>query len=119
MDQNYTIRGRIKIKRGTGSYYTMPYINMSKNAQAVNMLQTVRINYECYTKKEVESNILARKVQARVSHPLDTGFKNMVRDKLLAIFSVKLEHIANANNIFSPNVTGLRSESVRTKPTWV
>ena len=53
----------------------MPYIDMIKNLQAVSMLQTTRINYEGYMKKEIESAILARKVQARVGHPSDAELK--------------------------------------------
>ena len=56
---------------------------MIKNVQVVIMFHTTRMNYESYTKKEVEAAILARKVQARFGHTSDTGFKNMVRDKLL------------------------------------
>ena len=41
----------IKFKRGTGAYYVIPYIDMSKNVQTVSMLQTARMNYEGYTKK--------------------------------------------------------------------
>ena len=59
------------------------------------------------------------KVQARVVHPYDNEFKNMVRDKLLANFPVKIDHITNANNRFGPNVAGLRGESVRANPTRV
>ena len=50
---------------------------------------------------------MARTIQARVYHPLDSGFKNMVCEKLLENCPVKLEHITNANNIFGPNFAGL------------
>ena len=49
----------INFKRVTGVYFVMPYIYISKNAQAVNMLHTFRMNYEGYTKEEVEAVILA------------------------------------------------------------
>ena len=62
---------------------------------------------------------MARKVQARVVHPPDAEFKNMVRNKLLENYLIKLEHITNANNIFVSNVAGLRGNNVRTKPTRV
>ena len=62
---------------------------------------------------------MARKVQARFGHSLDAEFKYMARDKILENFPVKLKHITNANNIFGPNVVGLRGKSVRTKPTRV
>ena len=83
------------------------------------MLQNFRINYEGYTKKEIEADILARKVQDRVGHPSDDDFKDMVREKLFGNFPVKLEHITNANNIFVANVSGTRRTFVRTKLTWV
>ena len=97
----------------------MPYIDLSKNVQAVNIFHTVRMNYESCTRKEVEADILARKVQARVCYPLHAEFKNMVHDKLLVNFPVKLEHITNANNIYGPSVVGLRGNSARTNPTRV
>ena len=92
---------------------------MNKNVQEVGMLQTVSMNYKIYIKKEVEADILARKVQARVVHPSDAEFKNMVRDKLLENCPLKIEHITNKNITFGPNVTGLRGKSVRTKTTRV
>ena len=61
-----------------GAYCLSPYIDKSKNVQAINMLQTVKINYEVYMKKEVEAAILARKLQTRVGHPSDAEFKNIV-----------------------------------------
>ena len=76
-------RENTKFKRGTGAYYGMPYIYTSKNVNAVSMFQTVMINYEGYTKKEVETTILELKVQAGFSHTSDAEFKNMVRNKLL------------------------------------
>ena len=97
----------------------MSYIYTSKNSEAVNMLHTVRMKYEGYTKKGVEAYILVRKLQARFGHPSDAEFKNMARDKLLKNCPVKLEQITNANNIFGPNFSGLRGKSVRTKPTRV
>ena len=44
---------KIKFKRGTRAYYVMPYIDMSKNVEAVSMMQTARINYEGYTKEKL------------------------------------------------------------------
>ena len=92
---------------------------MHNNAQTVNILQTVWMNYEEYTKKEVEADILEHKVQARVGHPSCAEFKNMLRDKLLENFPVILEHSTNKNNMFGPNVAGLRGKYVRTNLTHV
>ena len=83
------------------------------------MFNTVSINYEGYTKKEVEATILAPKVQARVDHLSYSEFKHIMRDKLLENYPVKLEHMTNKNNIFGPNVSGLRRNSVRTNPVRV
>ena len=43
----------IKLKRGTGEYYGIHYIDMSKNVEAVSMLQTARMNDEGYTNKKL------------------------------------------------------------------
>ena len=83
------------------------------------MLQTIRIYYEDYRNKLFEAAILARKIQARVGHPLGADIKNMVRDNLLENCPFKIDHITTVKNISGPNVAGLRKEYVRTYPTLV
>ena len=60
---------------------------------------------------------MARKIQTGVGYPSDDEFKNMVHDKLLKNYPVKLEHITNENSIFGPNIAGLRLKYVRTNTT--
>ena len=50
---------------------------------------------------------------------MDTDSRNMVCDKLFSNFHVEIVHTINANNIFGPNVAGLRGLYVRTKSTQV
>lgn len=69
-------------KRDKGLCEGMPYISIKENQEALAMLQpsiqTVRKNYEGYTKKEIEKAILARKVQSRVGHPTDQTLKDTI-----------------------------------------
>ena len=61
----------IVFKKDTGLCEGMSYINMREHQEGVAMLETVRNNFEGYTKKQVENAILARKMKAMVAHPQD------------------------------------------------
>ena len=61
------------------------------------MLETVRKNFEGYTKKQVENAILARKIQAMVAHTPDQKFKDMVSHKILSNCRVRVDDINNAH----------------------
>ena len=53
----------IVFKRDTGLCNCIPYIDMCKNHTGLVLLQTVRKNFEGFTKKQVEKALLARNVQ--------------------------------------------------------
>ena len=59
------------------------------------MVQTIRQNYEGYTKKEVEQAKLARKVQGRIGHPTDRNFENMVSHNILKNCPVTKPDVTN------------------------
>ena len=69
-----------------------------------------------FTKKQVEKAIAARDMQARLAHPTDEKFKQMVRSKSLDTCSVVADDITNARAIFGPNLPGLRGKTVRQRP---
>ena len=56
----------------------MPYIYLHDNDDGIIMTETVRKNFEGYTKKQVEKSILACIAQAMVAHPPYEKFKRMV-----------------------------------------
>jgi hypothetical protein len=57
-----------------------PYVDLEEvdGNTATMMVQTVRKNFEGYTREEVERGILARKMQAREGHPSESAFKGEV-----------------------------------------
>ena len=80
------------------------------------MLETVRENFEGYTKKQVEKAILARKAQAMVGHPPDEKFKQMVSHGNLSNCNVTVKDVTNARALFDPNRSRLKGGTVRQKP---
>ena len=52
---------------------------------AVSLLNTVRENYEGFTRREVENTILARKSHGRVGKPSDADFVKIVSEKTVKI----------------------------------
>ena len=80
------------------------------------MLQTVRQNYEGYTKREVEEAKQARKTQAMMAHPTDVVFTEMVRNKVIKNSPVKPIHATNAIRIYSPELAGGRGRTTWGNP---
>ena len=54
-----------------------PFIDLgkSKSKAAAILVQTVRQNFEGFTREEVERAILARKMQSRSGHPSEAAFR--------------------------------------------
>ena len=62
---------KIVFEQDSGLCNRMPYIDMREVTEGFAMVQTVRQNFEGYTKKQVEKAIAARKLQAMMAHPSD------------------------------------------------
>ena len=88
------------LKRYNRLYNRIPYINTQESKAAVEIIQTVRNNFEGWTKKQVEKTILAHKVKEMVEHTTDESFKHMVSSKLLNNHPLKLEDVTNTHTIF-------------------
>ena len=106
----------ITFKQDTGMCDGMPYIDLRDSKEDVNFIQTVRDNYEGFTKWDVLDAKLARRAQAMIGHPTDSTFKAMVSHKLLRNCTVKPLHVANADIMFGTDLSGVRGRTVRTKP---
>ena len=104
---------KIVFKRDTCLCARMPYIDLRESQDGIIMLETVRKNFEGYTKKQVERAILARKTQAMVPHPPDEKFKQMVNHESFKNCNVKVEDITNAHNLFGHNRSRLKGRSKR------
>ena len=106
----------IVFKRDTGLCEGMPYIDMREHQDAFAMVQTVRKNFEGFTRRQVKKAILARELQAKVAHPSDQQFKRMVSQRSLKKSRITPQAIAHARTIFGQNRSGLRGFTVRAKP---
>jgi hypothetical protein len=77
------------------------------------VLQTVRRNFEGWTKREVKEAKLARTLQSRVANMSDAKLKQMVSVNGLKNASIRPEHVTNASRIFGPNTAALEGKTVR------
>ena len=114
---------RIVFKRDTGRCKRFPYIEMGSQealtlVQAVPKVETVRGNFEGFTKREIQGAILARKGQASIASPSQQEFHKMVSRNCTAMRSAPMTcaNLINARTIFGPDLSGLRGKSTREKP---
>jgi hypothetical protein len=82
----------------------------------VALVQTVRGNYEGYTKQEVLKAKEARQAQAMLGNPSEKDFKGMVSNNLIANCPVTSSDVTNARSIFGPDLPSLRGKTVRRAP---
>ena len=106
-------------KKDTGMCEGIPYLDVRDNHEALVLLQTVREKFGLFTECQVNRAIASRNMQARVSHPTDKKFKQMISGKSLDDCSIVSNDVTNARAIFGPNRPGLRGETVRQRPECV
>ena len=94
----------------------MPYVDLHSSETAVILTQTVRDNYDGFTKREVKDAKLARKLQGMVAHPSERTFHNMVSENLIKDCPVKLKAATDSDVIFGPEQAGHQGKEVRQKP---
>ena len=99
-----------------------PFVDLAEEGEelAVQLVQTVRKNYEGFTRAEVARAIRARKAQAAAGHPSEATMKAEVSHKsphsLYNECPVTAKDITNAKAIFGPSLPCLKGKQVRTKP---
>jgi len=103
-------------KLDTGLCAGMPYLDIRENHEALVLIQTVRKNFGKFTERQVNRAIAARDMQARMAHPTDESFKQMVSGKTLDNCSIVASDVTNAQTIFGPNCPGLKEKIVRQRP---
>ena len=64
----------------------MPYLDICENHEALVLIQTVCENFGKFTERQVNRAIALRNMQARMAHPTDESFKQMVSGKSPLVF---------------------------------
>eukprot|EP00804_Cyclotella_cryptica_P006222 CCRYP_015296-RA/>CCRYP_015296-RA protein AED:0.33 eAED:0.35 QI:23/0/0/1/0/0/3/0/304 len=116
----HTKDGAVVFKRCTTTGF--PFVDLSKerNIAAAVLIQTVRQNFEGYTREEVERAIMARKMQSRSGHPSEATFKREVScasaSSLFDQSPITSKDVANARQIFGPSEACIKGKWVRGRP---
>ena len=119
----HTESGIVTFKRCPETSF--PYIDlddMSQGDQGAMLVQTVRKNYEGFTRREVERAREVRELQSRLGQLSETELKTLLKEKdkvsnaLLKNIDLTTDDLENSNQIFGPAVARLKGTSVRTKP---
>ena len=107
----------LTLKKDKGLCEGFPYLDIKENKQAIAMIQTVRDNYEGYTKREVQEATLARKAQLNLGCPTEKEFAKMVSSSS-GVSNIPIDPIAvtHARAIFGPDLPNKRGKEVRGKP---
>jgi len=106
------------LQRGEDLYTDTTRIEAEAKA-AVALVQTVRGNYEGYTKGEVLKAKEARRAQAMMGNPSKKDYKTMVSNNLIPECPITSTDITNARAIFGPDLLSVRGKTVRTTPALV
>jgi hypothetical protein len=107
-----------------------PYINLEEFSKDIMVLlvltaseeagtmlvQTVRQNYEGYTKRKILHAKEARCAMGMIRNPSKKDFKNMVRENLINNYPVTSNDVTNARAIFGPDLANLRGKMVWRTP---
>ena len=89
----------------------MPHIDLRKNKVEIAMIETVRKNFEYYTKKNIENSKLSCTVQSMIGHPPNEHCKQSVSPKHLKQCPIDINDIKNDKAIFRPDWPGLKGWS--------
>ena len=76
------------------------------------MLQTVRGNFEGFTKREVETDNLALKTQTMIGSPSEKEYLKMMRKStVIENYPVSPTYITNSRVIYGPDLVGVRGKT--------
>jgi hypothetical protein len=81
-----------------------------------NFVQTVRRNYEGYTKQEALHAKEARWGQAMLGNPSEKDYQGLVSRNLINNCPISLSDMSNARAIFGSDLASVRGKTVRKKP---
>eukprot|EP00957_Ditylum_brightwellii_P103362 7877034-Ditylum_brightwellii.AAC.1 len=94
----------------------MPYLDIRENHEALALIQTVHEHFRKFTEHQVNRAITARDIQARMAHPTDESFKQMINRKTIDNSPIVASEIVNARAIFGPDCPDLQGKNVRQRP---
>ncbi len=100
----------------------MPYVDLTRpddhimfNVDGMVMIETVRKNYEGFTREQVTRTAEVCDALAMMAHPAEEKFKKHVVSSAHVVrnFNLFLQDIANANALFGPDRGSLKGKTVR------
>jgi hypothetical protein len=89
---------------------------LGEATNATTLVQTVRGNYEGYTKREILKAKEARRAQAMLGNPSESDYRGMVSNNAIANCPVSSSDVTNARAIFGPDLPSVRGKTVRRAP---
>jgi len=90
----------------------------NEEPEAVSLVQTVRGNYEGYTKREVLKAKEAHRAQAMLGYLSEVDYKGMVSHNLIPNCPVTSSDITNAVAIFGPDLSSVRGKRCGGNQRW-
>lgn len=94
----------------------LPYIDLGTNHEELCFINTVRANYEGFTKAQIQKVKTTREAMAKIRNPMERKFIEMVHQNMNNNCPITAQDIANANLIFGRYLPGMRIKTTRTKP---
>jgi hypothetical protein len=79
-------------------------------------VNTVRDNFEGFTKKQVQQVHRARRLMSMLASPSEQDFQGLVQSHMLLECPVTHEDVKNTHTIFGPNLANIRGKTVQKKP---
>ena len=118
---NKTTGVSVKFQEGDDG---LPYTQTTEDNKAfvqtveLKFIHTVHKNYEGFTKRYVERDVLSREAAGLIGHPSERDIKYLVSINLTDC-PVTIKDVNNAHKIFGPILGGARGKTVRQKPEHV
>ena len=90
----------------------LPYIYLDASVYdaATILVQTVRSNYEGFTKKEIKAAKAVCKLQGMIGSPSEKDYGGMVSSNMIKNCPIDSTDVSNARAIFGPELASIRGE---------
>ena len=83
---------------------------------ATTLVQTVRINYEGFTKKDIKAAKAALKLQGMIDSPSEKDYGGMVSNNMIKNCPIDSTDLSNARAIFVPDLASVRGNIFQREP---